>query len=190
MTAVALVAVVLLWVASLVVVVRRPGLVTRGRGDHRAVGSASWRRPREVVEWERAERSARQEEHRQKRAQAKMQRRINRDRLRRAELADAGMSDAAFLTLVSVGVVALIVVPFLIWWFAGAALTGRQYHNDTQNQQYQAGLISAERDRVQAYDTALDPGQKTQIGATFCAVYMDLNPAPSDLVAAYSRICA
>lgn len=70
-----------------------------------------------------------------------------------------------------------------------------RYNLDQQNQanhtsqQYQDGLIAAERDRVQGYDTATNDGQKKQIALTFCAAYQSINHPPVDLVAAQSRLC-
>jgi len=68
------------------------------------------------------------------------------------------------------------------YWALAKKSTSNQYDVNTHNQQYQAGLVSQERDRVQAYDTAVDPAQKQQIKLTFCQVYPNLSPPPADLV--------
>ena len=78
-------------------------------------------------------------------------------------------------------------------WFGGWALAGanqtKQYQVNTNSQQFQGGLVSQERDRIAAYDAAVDGAQKQQIKTTFCQVFQDLKPAPDDLVTANSRIC-
>lgn len=91
---------------------------------------------------------------------------------------------------------------FAYWKLAGSAQSDR-YKVNTHSQQYQSGLVSQERDRVQAYDqlgTAIaavkDPATKTadraqqdQIRETFCQVYADLQNTPTDLTQAHARIC-
>lgn len=72
----------------------------------------------------------------------------------------------------------------LHWWTAEHAVNN-QYKVNTGSQQYQAGLVSQERDLVQGYRVATDPGQKAQISAQFCQVYLDLDPAPADLQMAH-----
>jgi hypothetical protein len=102
---------------------------------------------------------------------------------------DEGTSEIAAtlgVLFIIAGVVAALIAA---WWFFGAAVTGRQYHNDTHNQQYQAGLISAERDRAQAYQVATSAGQKAQLKATFCATYPNITDVPTDLADAYTVIC-
>lgn len=94
------------------------------------------------------------------------------------------------------GILAVIVVVALIaiggwklhWWMAKATVQN-QYVVNTQTQQYQAGLISQERDNVLAWNKAVDPGQKQAISDQFCAIFQSLSPAPADLVSARSNIC-
>jgi hypothetical protein len=74
------------------------------------------------------------------------------------------------------------------WALAGHSQT-RQYQVNTNSQQYQCGLVSQERDRVQGFDTATNDAQKNQIAMTFCSVYADLTIVPNDLADAYGRIC-
>lgn len=109
-----------------------------------------------------------------------------------------------------VGVLVLLVVIGLsiggwygYWHLAKTSQTNR-YKVNTQSQQYQGGLVSQERDRVQAYDQLnnavavssdasvknADVSQIEQIKETFCQVYLDLSVAPVDLMQAHARICA
>lgn len=78
-------------------------------------------------------------------------------------------------------------------WFGGWALyranQSAKYEANTHSQQYQAGLVSAERDRVAAYDAATSDAQKANIATTFCQVYDELNPPTPDLETAHARIC-
>lgn len=75
------------------------------------------------------------------------------------------------------------------WWLKGAN-QDNLYEVNTHSQQYQAGLVSAERDRVQGYDLAVGvPSQQKQIALTFCPVFLTMTQPPSDLVAANVRIC-
>lgn len=97
-------------------------------------------------------------------------------------------SVSVVILLTLVGVILLVALWFGSWALKRANTT-QQYKVNTNNQQYQAGLVSQERDRVVGYDDATDPGQKAQIKSTFCVVYLTLKPAPEDLVQANSRIC-
>ena len=56
-------------------------------------------------------------------------------------------------------------------------------------QQYQAGILSAQRARVASYDNAVDEAQKKNIAQTFCTMQLDLTDVPADLAAANERIC-
>lgn len=99
------------------------------------------------------------------------------------------MKTALTVALAAVTVVVLLVGGWFGYWALARQATSNQYDVNTHNQQYQSGLISQERDRVQAYDIATDPGQKQQIKLTFCQVYPNLTPPPADLVEAHTRIC-
>jgi nitrogen fixation-related uncharacterized protein len=91
--------------------------------------------------------------------------------------------------LAAIAVVAILVGGWFGFWALARANQQQQYQVNTDGQQYQASLISQERDRVAGYDAAADGPQKEQIKSTFCAIYLTLKPAPEDLAAAYSRIC-
>lgn len=94
--------------------------------------------------------------------------------------------------LTIVGVILAVAVSVGLWFgyyaLAGANQTAN-YKVNTNSQQYQAGLVSQERDRIAGFDAAVDSAQKEQIKTTFCQVFTDLKPAPDDLVLANSRIC-
>lgn len=75
------------------------------------------------------------------------------------------------------------------WWFKQQDI-GLQRDVNVNSQQYQDGLISQERDRVQAYDAAVDGAQKEQLKSTFCAVYLNIVQPPVDLSQANARICS
>jgi hypothetical protein len=78
-------------------------------------------------------------------------------------------------------------------WFGGWALyranQSAKYEANTHSQQYQAAMVSSERDRVSAYDAATSDAQKTNIATTFCQVYTELDPPTPDLETAHARIC-
>lgn len=96
-------------------------------------------------------------------------------------------------TIAVVACVAFVAVTVLAWhgiWHLRRANTGQQYRVNTGTQQYQAGLISQERDRAQAYDLATDPGQRTQIALTFCQVYPELTRPTADLSSAAANLCS
>jgi len=86
-------------------------------------------------------------------------------------------------------VVGLIFGGWYAYWAIARASTSNRYDVNTHNQQYQAGLVAQERDLVQGYDAAQDPAQKSQIKQQFCSIYQSVNPPPSDLVSAASRLC-
>lgn len=90
--------------------------------------------------------------------------------------------------------VAVIVIAILVGlWFGGWALykanVEKKYEVNTGTQQYQAGLISQQRDRVAAYDATDNEAQKRNIATAFCAVHSELTKVPDDLQVAYGRIC-
>lgn len=74
------------------------------------------------------------------------------------------------------------------WWFRTADVQ-MQRDTNVQSQQYQDGLISQERDRIQAYDTSDDSAQKKQLQMTFCSTYENLVKPPADIQSAHARIC-
>jgi Tfp pilus assembly protein PilX len=91
--------------------------------------------------------------------------------------------------LIAVTVAALLTGAWFGYWALAKRSVANQYDINTNTQQYQAGLISQERDRVTAYDTATDDAQKNNIKTTFCAVYAELTKPPADLASAHDRIC-
>lgn len=93
------------------------------------------------------------------------------------------------VVLAAVAVCAILVAAWFGYWALNKQAVKNQYDINTNTQQYQAGLISQERDRVTAYDATTDESQKTNIRSTFCTVYADLTQPPTDLVDAHSRIC-
>lgn len=86
-------------------------------------------------------------------------------------------------------VVALAVGGWQLHWYLAKSAVGHQYDINTGTQQYQAGLISQERNNVLAWNRAVDPGQKQAIADQFCAVYLNINPPPADLLNANVTIC-
>lgn len=86
-------------------------------------------------------------------------------------------------------VAALIVVGWFLYWHLAESSQNHRYEVNTHSQQYQAALVSQERDRVQGFDAAVDPGQKANIKATFCAAYRDVTQPPDDLLQDVVRIC-
>lgn len=99
------------------------------------------------------------------------------------------MKTALTVVLASIAVVALLVGCWFGYWALTKQAVSNQYDVNTNTQQYQAGLISQERDRVTAYDAATDESQKANIRSQFCTVYADLTKPPADLAAAHTRIC-
>jgi hypothetical protein len=76
----------------------------------------------------------------------------------------------------------------LYWWVARSS-TARRYDVNTGTQQYQAGLISQERNLSLDWGKAVAPGQKQAIADQFCQVYPSLKPPPADLVTSHVTIC-
>lgn len=94
--------------------------------------------------------------------------------------------------LLIVGIVLITVVGvggYLGYWWLAKDTTQRRYDTNTQTQQYQAGLISQERNLSLDWNRAIDPGQRQAIADQFCQVYPTLNPAPADLVTVHASIC-
>ena len=97
---------------------------------------------------------------------------------------------SVLLAIAAVVVVAGICVGgWFLYWGLAHANQQQQYSVNTDGQQYQAALVSQERDRAAAYAVAADGPQKLQIKSTFCAVFPTLKPAPADLIQANSQIC-
>lgn len=96
-----------------------------------------------------------------------------------------------YFMYVSIGllVVAMSIAGWFGYWALAKAGQSARYDVNTNNQQYQAGLVAQERDRVIAYDRSADDAQKQAIADQFCAVYDQLNPPTPDLVRAHARIC-
>ena len=99
------------------------------------------------------------------------------------------MRTATWVLAAAVTLAGLVFGGWLAYWAIAGHGQTRRYEVNTHSQQYQAGLVSQERDRVTAYDVAVDPAQKRQIKVTFCQVYPDLAPPPDDLIIAHDRIC-
>lgn len=87
-------------------------------------------------------------------------------------------------------VTAVIVGCWFGYWFIAKKIQSNRYDVNTHSQQYQAGLISQERDRVTAYDRAVDEAQRQAIADAFCAEYDQLDPPTADLLRAHARICS
>lgn len=95
------------------------------------------------------------------------------------------------LTYVAIGIATVAVLVggwFGYWAIAKAGQTAR-YDVNVNNQQYQAGLIARQRDRVTDYDRSQDDAQRQAIADQFCAEYDTLNPPPVDLVRAHAHLC-
>lgn len=96
----------------------------------------------------------------------------------------------AALVLGLVVVVALAVGGYSLYWHVAKQNVRNQYDVNTNTQQYQAGLISEERNLSLEWTRAEDPGQKQAIADQFCQVYPNLTPAPADLVTAHAGMCS
>ncbi len=85
--------------------------------------------------------------------------------------------------------IALLIGGWYAYWGLSRVSTTNRYDVNTRTQQYQAGLISQERDRVSGYMAATDPAQKAVIAQQFCAVYPSLDPPPADLATQAVTLC-
>jgi hypothetical protein len=108
----------------------------------------------------------------------------------------------AFVTMALI-VAGIIVGGWKLHWWLAQSNQDHQYKVNTHGPQYQAGLVSQERDRVVGYDqltTAIasskdagvktaDTAQRDDIKTSFCQVYTDLTQAPTDIALAHGRIC-
>jgi hypothetical protein len=75
------------------------------------------------------------------------------------------------------------------YWYLAKKNTQNQYDVNTGTQQYQAGLISQERDLVIGWNRSPDTGQKAAMADQFCAIYSQVHPVPADLAVAHSTMC-
>lgn len=101
-----------------------------------------------------------------------------------------GAFTGAGLLVVGLVLVAVIGVGgYLGYWWLAKDTTARRYDVNTGTQQYQAGLISQERNLSLDWNKAVDPSQKQAIADQFCAVYQNLTPPPADLATAHATIC-
>jgi len=92
--------------------------------------------------------------------------------------------------IVALALVAAVTIGgWQLGWWLNKANANKQYEVNTHTQQYQAGLISQERDNVIGWQHANDSAQKDLIKNTFCTMYLSLTQPPADLVFANSKIC-
>jgi len=99
------------------------------------------------------------------------------------------MKQALTYVAVAITVAALAVGGWFGYWAIAKAGQSARYDVNVNNQQYQAGLIARQRDRVTDYDRSQDDAQRQAIADQFCAEYPTLNPPPADLISANARIC-
>jgi hypothetical protein len=85
--------------------------------------------------------------------------------------------------------VGIVVGGWQLGWWLNKANANKQYEVNTHTQQYQAGLISQERDDVIGWEQATDANQRDLIKGQFCTIYLNLTQPPADLVFANSKIC-
>jgi hypothetical protein len=90
---------------------------------------------------------------------------------------------------IGIGTVLLLVGGWFAYWSLALKGADNRYEVNTKTQQYQAGIVAAQRARVSAWDNAVDEAQKKNIAQTFCTMELDLTQVPADLAAAYERIC-
>lgn len=98
-------------------------------------------------------------------------------------------------TKVLVGIGSAILACFVIvglwfgYWAVAREGQTQRYIVNTKSQQYQAATVAQLRDKVVAYEVAVDEAQRLNIKLTFCQLYVTLDPAPADLVTANTMIC-
>jgi hypothetical protein len=90
---------------------------------------------------------------------------------------------AVLITLV------VVIGGWYAYWSLSKTAADNRYDVNTRTQQYQQGLIDAERDRVSGYDDTTSPAQREAIAKQFCAVYAELTQPPPDLGVAHDRLC-
>lgn len=91
--------------------------------------------------------------------------------------------------MIGLAVVAALIGAWFLYWKLALAGADNRYEVNRNTQQYQAGIIAAQRARVAAWDNAVDEAQKKNIAQAFCAMQLDLTDVPEDLAAADKRIC-
>ena len=102
------------------------------------------------------------------------------------------MTGVRNVLLGALGLVAFVALCFFGYqgyWHLMKSNVGHQYDVNTGTQQYQAGLISRERDFAIDWNRAVDPAQKDALADQFCQIYPDLKPPPADLVQDHAIIC-
>jgi hypothetical protein len=96
----------------------------------------------------------------------------------------------ALLAVVGIAVFVLLCIgAYQGYWYLAKKNVQNQYDVNTGTQQYQAGLISQERDLVIGWNRSPDAGQKTAMADQFCAIYSQIHPVPADLAVAHSTMC-
>lgn len=90
--------------------------------------------------------------------------------------------------LASVVVVVVIIAMYIGYWALAKDTTDRRYTTDTQNQQYQSGLIQQARDDARGWSQATDPGQKYILRNNFCGTYLNITHKPTDLADSATQI--
>lgn len=88
--------------------------------------------------------------------------------------------------------VAVVVIGWALWhglWAANRSAVQHTYEINRDSQQFQAGLISQERNLSLDWNRAIDPGQKRAIADQFCQIYPNLQPATADLASVHDSIC-
>lgn len=99
--------------------------------------------------------------------------------------------------------VGLSIGGYELYWSVEGHNANHRNDVNTHSQNYQAGLISGERDKVtsigqlttaiagshDASVKAADTTQLTQLTSAFCSTYVDLTEVPTDLQVAHKQLC-